>query len=484
MKKSKELQSLSIFDNNSYFDDLQLLKEGAAWRPVNLIVFGVAIIQSGLTLLFMLSLLARYNPWIAIILVIVMVPQSLSYYRIQQQAFETMVTRSKNARKLDYLSSLLLDRKDAKEVRLFNMFPAVINRYISLFKDTRKNVDQVRMKQMYVSSFFLGLVVIVSGYGFYWFSSSVNRGVIGAGALLMFVSVIASVSSSLATLVEDSSLLYDSLLWVEKYNHFEKYHDDFQSGFKKLDTPINQIKLSHVSFTYPFSNEEVLHDINFNISKGEKIAIVGENGSGKSTLIKLLMRFYDPSKGEVDLNGNNLKDYDIKTYRSKLSATFQDYSKFKLSLFENVSVFRHGNEDKVKAALKSAGLSTLLEDKDINLNTILSKEFANGVELSGGQWQKIALARDIYSDAQVEFLDEPTAAIDAKSENEIYEHFLAKNKDKTIIFVTHRLSAVKYADKILFLQNGKVQGFDSHENLMKTNEDYRNMYNLQKEAYI
>ena len=484
MKKSKDLQSLSIFDNNTYFDDLQLLKEGASWRPVNLIVFGVAIIQSGLTLLFMLSLLARYNPWVAILLLIVMVPQSLSYYRIQQQAFETMVTRSKNARKLDYLSSLLLDRKDAKEVRLFNMFPAVIDRYIKLFKDTRKNVDQVRMKQMYVSSFFLGLVVIVSGYGFYWFASSVNDGIIGAGALLMFVSVIASVSSSLATLVEDSSLLYDSLLWIEKYNRFEKYHDDFQSGSKQLNVPVSQIKLSHVSFTYPFSDEEVLHDVNFNINKGEKIAIVGENGSGKSTLIKLLMRFYDPSKGEVDLNGNNLKDYDIKTYRNKLSATFQDYSKFKLSLFENVSVFRHGNEDKVKDALKSAGLSTLLEDKDINLNTILSKEFANGVELSGGQWQKIALARDIYSDAQVEFLDEPTAAIDAKSENEIYEHFLAKNKDKTIVFVTHRLSAVKYANKILFLQNGKVQGFDSHEALMKTNEDYRNMYNLQKEAYI
>ena len=484
MKKSKDLQSLSIFDNNTYFDDLQLLKEGASWRPVNLIVFGVAIIQSGLTLLFMLSLLARYNQWVAILLLIVMVPQSLSYYRIQQQAFETMVTRSKNARKLDYLSSLLLDRKDAKEVRLFNMFPAVIDRYIKLFKDTRKNVDQVRMKQMYVSSFFLGLVVIVSGYGFYWFASSVNDGIIGAGALLMFVSVIASVSSSLATLVEDSSLLYDSLLWIEKYNRFEKYHDDFQSGSKQLNVPVSQIKLSHVSFTYPFSDEEVLHDVNFNINKGEKIAIVGENGSGKSTLIKLLMRFYDPSKGEVDLNGNNLKDYDIKTYRNKLSATFQDYSKFKLSLFENVSVFRHGNEDKVKDALKSAGLSTLLEDKDINLNTILSKEFANGVELSGGQWQKIALARDIYSDAQVEFLDEPMAAIDAKSENEIYEHFLAKNKDKTIVFVTHRLSAVKYADKILFLQNGKVQGFDSHEALMKTNEDYRNMYNLQKEAYI
>lgn len=181
--------------------------------------------------------------------------------------------------------------------------------------------------------------------------------------------------------MEDSSLLYDSLLWVEKYNRFEKYHDDFQSGSRQLDTPINQIKLSHVSFTYPFSNEEILHDVNFNINKGEKIAIVGENGSGKSTLIKLLMRFYDPSKGKIDLNGSNLKDYDIKDYRNHLSATFQDYSKFKLSLLENVSVFRNGNEDKVKTALWDAGLSTLLNDKDISLDTILSKEFANGVRI-------------------------------------------------------------------------------------------------------
>lgn len=129
-------------------------------------------------------------------------------------------------------------------------------------------------------------------------------------------------------------------------------------------------------------------------------------------------------------------------------------------------------------------MESLLKDKDIDLNTILSKEFAHGIELSGRQWQKIALARDIYSNAQVEFLDEPTAAIDAKSENEIYKHFLTKNKGKTIVFVTHRLSAVKYADKILFLQNGKVQGFDSHKRLMQINTDYRNMYNLQKEAYI
>lgn len=196
------------------------------------------------------------------------------------------------------------------------------------------------------------------------------------------------------------------------------------------------------------------------------------------------MRFYDPGSGEIKLNGENLKDYDLKSYRDSLSATFQDYSRFKLSLLDNVSVFRKENKERVKVSLDKAGLNSILKDKNINLQTILSKEFAGGVELSGGQWQKVALARGIYSDAQVEFLDEPTAAIDANSENEIYKNFLAENEGKTIVFVTHRLSAVKYADKILFLQNGKVQGFDSHENLMKSNTDYHDMYNLQKEAYV
>ena len=182
--------------------------------------------------------------------------------------------------------------------------------------------------------------------------------------------------------------------------------------------------------------------MNFQIKQGKKIAIVGENGSGKSTLIKLLLRFYDPSKGRSELNGNDLREFSLANYRRNLSATFQDYSKFKLSLADNVAVFRPGGNARIKAALKKAGLEALLKDKKIDLNTILSKEFANGTELSGGQWQRILLARGMYTNAQVEFLDELTAALDAKSENKIYQHFLAENEGKTIIFVTHRLSAV------------------------------------------
>lgn len=478
MKKSQELQFLTIFDDSNYYDDLKMVKDDAMWRPTNLIVFGVAILQQLLTFIFMLILLGKYNPWIASALVIVMVPQSISYYRVQQEAFETMVTRSKNARKLDYYSDMLLGRRDAKEVRLFNMFPTVIYNYISLFKNTRKNVDKIRIKQIHISTFFLSLVVIVCGIGFFWFSNQVASGALAAGVLLMFISAISSLSNSLSVLVTDTSMLYDSLLWIKKYNKFQSYTDAFVNGKKKI-AEVNNYQIEHLSFTYPFSNNEVLHDLNFIVKKGEKIAIVGENGSGKSTLIKLLMRFYDPSKGKIVIDDSNLKDLNIFDYRQKISATFQNFSKFKLSLFDNVSALRSKDEKLAKFVLKKAEFN-----KDLDLQTILSKEFANGTDLSGGQWQKVALARDFYSKAQVEFLDEPTAALDARSENEIYQNFLNENNGKTIFFVTHRLSAVKYSDKVLFLKQGKLSGFGTHEQLMKGNQEYKNLYNLQKDAYL
>lgn len=205
MKKSADLQSISIFDDSKYFDDLQMLRDDASWRPVNLIVYGVSVLQSFLTLAFMLIYLARYNWWLALLLLVVMVPQSLSYYRIQQQSFETMVERSKNARYLHYYSGLLLDRRDAKEVRLFNMFPKIIEKYTSLFEQTKKDVNQIRKKQLATSSLFVVLTVGVFGYGFYWFTNSVRTGALEVGVLLMFVSVIGYISTSMARVVEDSS---------------------------------------------------------------------------------------------------------------------------------------------------------------------------------------------------------------------------------------------------------------------------------------
>ena len=484
MKQSEDLQSIRIFDDSKYFDDLQMLRNDASWRPVNLIVFGVSVLQSFLTLAFMLVYLARYNWWLALLLLVVMVPQSISYYRIQQQSFETMVERSKNARYLHYYSSLLLDRRDAKEVRLFNMFPKIIEKYTTLFEQTKRDVNQIRKKQLAVSSLFVLLTVGVFGYGFYWFTNSVRTDALEVGVLLMFVSVIGYISTSMARVVEDSSLLYDSLLWIEKYFNFLEYHDDFENGKQEFPDEFKKIEVKELSFTYPFSDDEVLHKISFSVKNGEKIAIVGENGSGKSTLVKLLMRFYDPTTGAISIDDDNLKDFNIFDLHKNLSATFQDFSRFKLTLKENVITGYSFNKERVDNVLKAAGLENLLANDHLHLSTILAKDFKNGTDLSGGQWQKIALARDLYANGKIEFLDEPTAALDAKSEAEIYERFLRKNNQKTIFFVTHRLSAVKFADKVLFLDSGKVSGFDTHANLLNKNAKYQEMYNLQKNAYI
>ena len=484
MKKSADLQSISIFDDSKYFDDLQMLRDDASWRPVNLIVFGVSVLQSFLTLAFMLIYLARYNWWLALLLLVVMVPQSISYYRIQQQSFETMVERSKNARYLHYYSGLLLDRRDAKEVRLFNMFPKIIEKYINLFEQTKKDVNQIRKRQLATSSLFVVLTVGVFGYGFYWFTNSVRIGALEVGVLLMFVSVIGYISTSMARVVEDSSLLYDSLLWIEKYFKFLEYQDNFENGSQNFPDDFDDINVKNLSFTYPFSDTEILHNVSFSVKSGEKIAVVGENGSGKSTLVKLLMRFYDPTNGKISVDNYDLKDFNIFDLHKNLSATFQDFSRFKLTLQENVITGYSFNKDRVNNVLKASGLGDLLANDHLNLNTMLAKDFKNGTDLSGGQWQKVALARDLYADGKIEFLDEPTAALDAKSEAEIYQRFLKENDNKTIFFVTHRLSAVRFADKVLFLDGGKVSGFDTHTNLLQINPKYKEMYDLQKNAYL
>lgn len=484
MKKSADLQSISIFDDSKYFDDLQMLRDDASWRPVNLIVFGVSVLQSFLTLAFMLIYLARYNWWLALLLLVVMVPQSISYYRIQQQSFETMVERSKNARYLHYYSGLLLDRRDAKEVRLFNMFPKIIEKYINLFEQTKKDVNQIRKRQLATSSLFVVLTVGVFGYGFYWFTNSVRIGALEVGVLLMFVSVIGYISTSMARVVEDSSLLYDSLLWIEKYFKFLEYQDNFENGSQNFPDDFDDINVKNLSFTYPFSDTEILHNVSFSVKSGEKIAVVGENGSGKSTLVKLLMRFYDPTNGKISVDNYDLKDFNIFDLHKNLSATFQDFSRFKLTLKENVITGYSFNKDRINNVLKASGLGDLLANDHLNLNTMLAKDFKNGTDLSGGQWQKVALARDLYADGKIEFLDEPTAAIDAKSEAEIYQRFLKENDNKTIFFVTHRLSAVRFADKVLFLDGGKVSGFDTHTNLLQINPKYKEMYDLQKNAYL
>lgn len=286
----------------------------------------------------------------------------------------------------------------------------------------------------------------------------------------------------MSRLIEDSSLLCDTLLYMEKFFKFIALPSESKSATVAVPSSIEKIDFVDVSFKYPTNENYALKHISLSVSKGEKIAIVGENGAGKTTLIKLLTRFYNIEEGELLINNISISNFDPEKFRENVSAIFQDFSKFDLTLRENVGISNIQEinaDDQILKALEDSGFESSLSD----LNTILGKKFDHSRDLSGGQWQKVALSRAFFSHSPILILDEPTAALDARTEYELFEKFLKLTEGKTVFFITHRLSSVRQADKILLLRNGRIEGFDKHDALMRTNKYYEELYTMQSSLY-
>jgi len=289
-------------------------------------------------------------------------------------------------------------------------------------------------------------------------------------------------------MIEESSLLYDTLLYMEKFFNFLSLKPIVNSGTKEMNLNDSdyEITFHNVSFKYPKTDRYSLSNINLNIKRGEKIALVGENGAGKTTLIKLLTRFYDPTEGTIHINGVNISSYDINLLRDNISVVFQDFSKFNLTLRENIAIgdlTKIDREAEIWKAIKNSNLNQVLDKLPNKLEQMLGKIFNGGTELSGGEWQKVALARAFLRDSPIVILDEPTASLDPRSEHEVFQSFIKLSKDKTVFLITHRLSSVKMADKIVVLKDGKIVEVGSHSELIKKQGYYFELYKLQAEKY-
>ncbi|UQS84459.1 ABC transporter ATP-binding protein/permease [Apilactobacillus apisilvae] len=487
MKKSADIKGLNLFENADFYDNLQLVSSEASWRPVNLIVFGISMVREIITILSMMILLSNYSIFIAFILLLSIIPQSIISYHIQQNSFETMVTRSPDARKIQYYSETLLTQKDAKEVRLFGLFNFFIDSYHNVYQKMHSKMKKVRLTQMWNSLIFLLISAFLSVFSLVWIIQKIRNNEISAGSFLVFVSTLTATTASVYALIENSSLLYDTLLYMKKYFNFMniKEQNDY-SGTLAFPNDFKSIDYNHLSFSYPGQNELALNDVSFNVKSGERIAIVGENGSGKSTLVKLLMRFYDPVKGNIKINNKDINKMNIDDYRKNLSAVFQDYSKFYLPIKDSVglgNIRKLNDKQSIINAMQDGNFYETFKNKNLSLNTMLGKQFDNGIDLSGGQWQKLAISRAFMADSKIIILDEPTASLDPRSEFNIYQSFIKMTENKTVFFITHRMSAVKLADEVLVLKSGKIVGFDSHDKLMKNNKYYADLYNLQAKSF-
>ncbi len=386
-------------------------------------------------------------------------------------------------RHADYAYKLAVNPPASKEVRLFGLGPWVVDR----FRRHRRRLHDLRWEATRLREqpvvWCLLVVLSANGLVFSVMAMDVVAGTLGMDRMVIFASLAFTTSmiafGGLSWALDSASAPAGAV--------FRLRSTMYEVGSLKNGThssssePSQEIRFRDLSFAYPTSDELILSDLNLSIEAGSSIAIVGQNGAGKTTLAKLLCRLYDPSEGTIEVDGRDIRTWDLTSWRSRITAVFQDFARYELSLRHNVDPTKQVDDETVLRALDQAGASNLAE-----LDTILSKAYAGGIDLSGGQWQRIALARAlcaVYAGAGIILLDEPTAQLDVRGEAEIFEHVLEETKNATTILISHRFSTVRRVDKIFVLEGGRVIEAGSHDDLMKQAGRYRTMFDLQASRF-
>jgi ATP-binding cassette subfamily B protein len=387
-----------------------------------------------------------------------------------------------------YLETVIAREDHAKEVKLFELGPRLLDRYRSIFHKVFRE-DRALTIRRDTWGFFLGLVSTAAIYSAYaWIAVSAVRGQITLGQMTMYVLLFrqgqAAVSASLAAI---SGMYEDNLYLSTLYDYLDTPVDAPSGTALAGPVPGDGVRFDAVSFTYPGAGEPAVNDVSFHLRPGHSLALVGENGSGKTTLIKLLTRLYVPSAGRITLDGLDLAQWSPAALRRRVAVIFQDFARYQLKVGENIGVGDVAHfEDEAgwRGAAELATAAPFVEELPEGYQTQLGKWFKDGRELSGGQWQKVALARAfIREGADLLVLDEPTAAMDARAEAQVFEQFRDLARERMVILISHRFSTVRMADQILVIQGGRILERGSHEALMSLDGLYAHLFSLQAKGY-
>jgi len=480
---------LEYYENSKYYNALHRAQEEAPYRPTR-IVNGLAQLgQSAISLAAVAALLVSLNGIMAFILlagalpaVIVRIKYSKILYQWQRKATERM-------RRAWYYHWLLINDNCAKEIRLFDLGKLFKERYRDLRYQLRVEKLNINTKKSIadIAAQSLAVLALFGSIAFIAYQSFL--GAITVGALVMYIGAIQQGQGFLQSLLSSLAGLYEDNLFLTNFYEFMSLEPRVREPTdpKPLPRPILRgTNLENVSFCYPGSNIPVLKDVSLNIAPGQTIALVGENGSGKTTLIKLLCRLYDPTGGRITLDGIDLRDFRISDLRRGISVVFQDYVHYSMTVKENIWLGKAAMSpdlESITEAARQSGAHGFIQELEGGYEARLGQWFEGGVELSVGQWQKIALARAFFRDAQLIILDEPTSSLDARAESEVFGKFKQLAEGRTAIIISHRLSAVRMADCIYFLKDGKIVENGSHDKLIKLGGNYAELYQIQAGHY-
>lgn len=483
----------------SYLEDPYYLdlKERASFAiknqgAVQNMIMNISKVFSGaVTLIGLTAILASLGPVLLIVLVIGIVLMLLMYAGMSKVQVAMQTELIPINRRFTYYMDLGFNKQYQKDIRLYGMGPMVKER-ISEFTEATCDKFEVLFRIMgrslggmnvvkdamaAICYVYVGLRTISSRFG----------SQISLGSLTMYVSAAISFSDVVRELGESVVMTIQFMAYLEPYMEFMALDEEtLARGKEKFIGPVETIEFENVTFTYPKAEKPVLKNISFKVNRGEKISIVGLNGAGKTTLVKLICRMYQTDSGVIKINGKNIYDYDYMSYMKCIAAVFQDYRLFNFTIAENVSCKeQNADEEKIMHLMSEVGLEEKIEELEDGIYSRFGKDYdENGIEMSGGQGQKIAIARALYKESSMVILDEPASALDPIAEAEIYEKFNSLVEDKTAIYISHRMSSSVFCDKILIINGGEVEDYDTHENLMKKTESlYYKLFQSQAENY-
>ena len=483
----------------SYLEDPYYLdlKERAVFaignqNAIAQIVTVVSQVFSGaVTLIGLLSIIATLGPVMIVVLAFGIAAILLLYKNMSKTLVEVMQSIIPINRKFGYYMELENEKQYQNDIRLYHMQNMITKQLSKFTEETCDRFDDMYKKQ---GQTFGGINVVNDAiaaicYVYVGLRTLSDRfgSRISIGSLTMYVSAAVNFSASVVAFGTAVVELFQVLSFLDPYLEFMSLKEEtIEEGKEKFEGPVETVEFSHVTFTYPKAEKPVLKDVSFSIHKGEKISIVGLNGAGKSTLVKLICRMYRADGGEIKINGKNIYDYDYMSYMNAISAVFQDYRLFNFTIAENISCQEQNvDKEKINHLIDEVGLREKINSLKDGVNSRFGKEYdENGIEMSGGEGQKTAIARALYKEASMVILDEPASALDPIAEAEIYEKFNSLVQDKTAIYISHRMSSSVFCDRILIIDGGTVADFDTHENLMKkTDSLYYKLFHSQAENY-
>ena len=487
LEKAQSL-TLSHFEDSEFYDKLVRARREASSRPLALVNKTFALLQNAITLSSFAVLLWHFSPWALVLLVCGALPSFIAEAKFSGDAFLMFRWRSPEVRQQNYLETLLAREDNIKEVRLYQLGERFLHRYTEIFiKLFRESKRLILRRESW--GFALGVISTLVFYGAYgWIVSDTIIGAITLGQMTMYLLLFKQGQSSVsASLTAISGMYEDNLYLSNLYEYLEQETPLATSGQVVGPVPNDGIRFENVSFQYPGNDKPALANINLHIRPGHSLAIVGENGSGKTTLIKLLTRLYNPTQGHILLDGLNLLEWEESALLKRVGVIFQDFVRYQFIVGENIGAGdndRFNDQTGWKKAAELGKATDFIDELEQGYQTQLGRWFRGGQELSGGQWQKIALARAFMrEEADILVLDEPTAAMDAQAEANIFQHFQEHTKDKMAILISHRFSTVRLAHEIIVMEHGQIKERGTHESLLEQQGQYAHLFTLQAQGY-